>query len=712
MRRSAIRAFYGFFLLFLLGCSTTGGGKTKQLAVDPNKYDVKILRDTWGVPHVFGATDADVAFGLAYAHAEDDFETMQDVLLATRGELASVYGRRTAPNDYLVRLLRIWDSVNEKYETDLSPETRALCEAYAEGVNYYVSLHPSVVKADMFPVSGKDIVAGFAYKVPLFFGLDRDLAELYGTERKHAISAKIASHARPFSFLPACEFGSNTFAVGPARSTDGKTHLAINSHQPWEGPVTWYEAHVHSNEGWDVAGGIFPGSPIILLGHNHHLGWASTVNWPDLADIYVLDINPKNPYQYLMDGEWKDLEKRIEPIRVKIGPFLINVKQEFLWSEYGPVVRRPHGTYAIRYAGIDDIRQVEQWYRMNKARTFSEWLDAMRMMSIPMFNFGYADREGNIYYLYNALLPLRVEGYDWKQYMPGNTSETLWTEYLPFDRLPQMLNPSSGFFQNCNSTPFQTTIGPENPRLRDYSPVFGLETHMTNRALRALELFGSDDSITEQEFYAYKFDLQYSEKSELAKCLRQILESAPSDDPVINEALQVLRAWDLQTDAENTGAAIGVLSVYPVLRAKHDGKEPPDLMQTFVKAAHELKRTYGRIDVPWSTVNRMRRGELDIGLSGGPDVLHAVNGGSFQDGCMTAVAGDSLVLLVTWDADGKISSRSIHQYGSATLDKDSPHYADQAPLFARCEMKPVWMDEAEIRKHLEREYRPGEETTK
>jgi acyl-homoserine lactone acylase PvdQ len=781
MQKSRSIFFFFCFLYIFIGssCSTTGKNEAEQISVDPSQYDVRILRDCWGVPHIYGAKDTDVAFGLAYAHSEDDFETIQDVLLASRGQLATVYGRKVAPNDYLVRLLRVWDVVNEKYESDLSPETRALCEAYADGFAYYASLHPEKVKPGVLPVTGKDLVAGFVYKVPLFFRLDRTLAELYGKKRKYNISARIATHAalppgfsgmnqyerakatepgsaRSYSFpgtrstanmspfpkgirrfgaicavsgkflearnhapdfsrpafwdkLLAPAFGSNTFAVSPRRSAGGETFLAVNSHQPWEGPVSWYEVHLHSDEGWDTTGGLFPGSPVILHGHNRHLGWASTVNWPDLADVYVLDINPENPNQYLFDGEWRELEVRKEPIKVKLfGPISINSNQEFLWSVYGPVVRRPHGTYAIRYAGMGNVRQVEQWYRMNKAKTLDEWLDAMRIMSIPMFNFGYADAKGNIYYLYNGLLPERVEFYDWTQYLPGNTSETLWTSYLPFDSLPQILNPASGFIQNCNSSPYQTTTSPENPRITMYSPVFNIETKMTNRSLRALELFGGDESITEEEFYKYKFDLQYSEKSDMTKCVREILAAPPSTDPVVREALETLRSWDLRTNAKNTGAAIGVLSVHPVLKASNNGEEPPDLLETFVKAAHELKRAHGRVDVPWSEVNRICRGKLDLGLSGGPDVLHAVTG-ECKKGRITGTTGDSYILMVTWDADGEVHSRSIHQYGSATLDEQSPHYADQTPLFVQCKLKPVWLDEADIRAHLEREYRPGEE---
>jgi len=358
---------------------------------------------------------------------------------------------------------------------------------------------------------------------------------------------------------------------------------------------------------------------------------------------------------------------------------------------------------------MDNVRQIEQWYRMNKARNFGEWREAMRIRAIPSFNCGYADREGNIHYVYNALLPIRAEGYDWQEYLPGDTSETLWTDFLPFDKLPQVLNPSSGFVQNCNSTPFKTTTGPDNPKKEDYSPTLGIETRMTNRALRAVKLFGSDDSITAEEFYAYKYDMTYSENSQIAGLVEELLATEMPDDPVAEEALEVLRSWDLRTNPSNTGAAIGVLSAGPVLMARYFGKEGPDLIETFLGVAHNLKKVHGRIDVPWSEVNRLRRGNVDLGVGGGPDILHAVYGGELEKGTISGRAGDCYVLMVTFDEDGGVSSQSIHQYGSATLDENSPHYADQSPLFAERRMKPVWLDEADIRANLEREYRPGEE---
>ena len=661
-------------------------------------YDVRILRDEWGVPHIFGQTDADVAYGLAYAHAEDDFLTIQQTMLAARGKLATVYGLDATPNDYMVHLLRIWDVVDAAYAEDLSQEVRAICDAYADGLNRYAALHPDEAFPGLFPATGKDVLAGSVHKSPLFFGLDGVLGELFGEEQAKPVSTRSAST------------GSNTLAVSPARSANGETFLAVNSHQPWEGPVTWYEAHLHSEEGWDAAGGLFPGMPMVTHGHNRNLGWAFTVNKPDLVDVYVLDIHPDNPNQYRFDGEWLDLEIRTVPNTVKLlGRIKWTVQEEVAWSVYGPVLRRPHGTYAVRYAGQGHAGIYEQLYRMNKARNFQEWQAALRTPGLPMFNVGYADREGNIYYLYNGLIPQRAEGYDWSQYLPGNTSETLWTEYLPFEQLPQVLNPASGFIQNCNSTPYDTTLGPENPRPEDYSATLGIQDSLTNRARRALELFGSDLSITEQEFQTYKYDMAYSQDGDMPEYVQMILAAPLPQDTDVQAALDLVRTWNMQATPDSTGTALVIWTLQSLGFPDPDEIQPVELAQAFADTVDILKDAHGSVAVPWSDVNRLMRGNVDLGLGGGPDVLHAVYGEQLDDGRLQGRQGDSFVMLITWNQSGEVHSRSIHQYGSATLDEDSPHYADQAPLFVNRQLKPVWLDEAEIRAHLEWEYRPGEE---
>jgi acyl-homoserine-lactone acylase len=257
-----------------------------------------------------------------------------------------------APLDFLMGVFEGKEIVAREYEKQLSPETRAICDAYADGVNHYAALHPEKTIPGVYPATGQDIVAGFVMKTPLFFGLEGQMRRLFGDGPKPEVSQKQARATDGNSLSGNLPIGSNTFGVAPKRTDDGSTLLNINSHQPWTGPVAWYEAHLHSEEGWDIVGGVFPGTPVILHGHNRELGWAHTVNSPDLADIYELEINPDNSNQYKFDGEWRELERFTVPITVKLWAGLTwTVEREAFRSVYGPTVRVPHGTYAIRYAG-------------------------------------------------------------------------------------------------------------------------------------------------------------------------------------------------------------------------------------------------------------------------------------------------------------------------------------------------------------------------
>src|SRR5262249_25536903 len=256
--------------------------------------------------------------------------TIQGALAAARGRLATVIGREGAANDYMVQLLRIREVVDAGYERDLAPETRALCEAYADGINHYAALHPDQAIASLYPVRGRDLVAGFVHKTPLFFGLD-------GVLRGLLEPAPAASSPPPAG-------GSNPVAAARRAPAGGSPRLAINSPQPWAGPVAWYEAHLHSDAGWDAVGGLFPGAPVILHGHNRDLGWAHTVNRPDLIDVYALEVDPANPDEYKLDGAWRALERRDAAIEVKLlGPLHWTFHREALWSVYGPVCRGPRG---------------------------------------------------------------------------------------------------------------------------------------------------------------------------------------------------------------------------------------------------------------------------------------------------------------------------------------------------------------------------------
>ena len=699
-------------VLFLAGCPRHLPA-TEKLIPAPGKYTVDIRRDEWGVPHIYGKRDADVAYGLAYANSEDDFETMQETLLLAQGKLSTHQRFGGLKFDFIAAAFRVDKWVNEKYESDLSPETRAICEAYADGVNHYAALHPEAVYAPQsFPVTGKDIVAGFVVKMPFFYGLDKYLKtwlEGAGWQPGQQRAEDVNSMDSLFwSRLPK---GSNSFAVAPARSADGYTRLDINSHQPWEGPVSWYEARLHSEEGWDMVGGVFPGTPVVLHGHNRNLGWAHTVNEPDLCDIYALTINPDNDNQYQFDGAWRDFETETVHFEIRLwGNIFVKVPWTLKWSEHGPVMDTPNGVMAITFAGYGEVRLVDQIFQMNKATNLDEFKAAMQMRAMPSMNTLYADKTGNIWYLYNAALPERADGFDWRGILPGNTSDALWKGVIPFDRLPQSLNPASGWVQSCNNDPFYCTAPKDAPKRDGYSDNYGIDTIMRNRAWRAIELLGTDDSITRDEFYAYKFDTKYSTQSMPASLIKEVLAKYPTGNADHDKALEVLRDWDMDCNPDSTGAAIGVGVVLPTIAAQLFGQPIPDTWDNFTTAANLLIKNFGRVDVPWKQVNLMHRGDLRLGLGGGPDILYAVYGRPQPDGTLKGEAGDSYILIPEWAPDGTLTSHSLHQFGSATKDKASPHYADQAPLFQRMELKPVWFDEAELSQHTQITYQPGDFT--
>ena len=672
---------YLLILILIISPFLKGG----SLTINSDGFSARIERDKWGVPHIYGKRDADVSFGLAYAHAQDDFKTIQDILLASRGKLASVYGKGAAVNDYYVHLMDIWNHVDSNYTSDVPDDVKALCDGYAAGINLFLQDHPERGRKKIFPVNGKDLIAGFSHRMPLMFGLDGVMKKLSKEKRPQLIGLNgIDENAESFKMV-----ASNVFAIAPHRSSDGYTRIWINSHQPWDGPVAWYEAHFISEEGWDFYGGLFPGSPIPLIGHNPYLGWSHTVNSPDLIDVYDLKINPGNKDQYWFEGSWQDMKVRKVPIKVKLfGPFSWTFKRTVKESIHGPVMEFEHGTYALRISSIKNLKFLEEWYRMGKATNFDEFRKAMEIHALPMFNTGYADKDGNIFYVYNAKIPKRDDKYNWHELLAGDEQANIWTNYVPFDSLPQVLNPADGFLQNCNSNPYLATGNPTDVSkpLPDWT---GIETHQTNRAMRALETFGEDSSITRKEFFKYKYDKKYSSHSTIAKVRdRFIQDIAKENTPEFQEALELIRNWNLSADSTNKAAALSMI-VLP------NSFNEDNLKYDIVKIKKKLRETidflinhFGRIDVPLGKALRLVRGETDLPLGGGPDLLRAIYFKEKEDKYV-GTAGDCYFQAVEWGPNGELNAWTIHQYGSATAIESSIHYDDQAKLFSKQEMKQV-----------------------
>ncbi|MEQ8179686.1 MAG: penicillin acylase family protein [Amphiplicatus sp.] len=677
-------------------------------------FDARVIRDAFGVPHIYGPRDADVAFGLAYAHAEDDWKTIEETLFFSRGTLASQTGKRGAITDYLVAALNVWPDIEAQYERTLSPKTRELVEGYAAGINFWCAERPSRCKSGVAPVSGKDIVAGFVMRTPFFYGLDAELTALFETKPETHAALEQAREAL-LRLPPSVEVGSNAIAVAPSRATDGHTRLMVNSHQPYTGPVAWYEVRVKSEEGWDMIGGLFPGSPIVSHGAGPKLGWAFTVNKPDLVDVYKLEVdNPKKPTKYRFDGDWKPLERSKTKLRVRLfGPFSLPVTREVYRSAHGPVFVTPSGVFAVAYAAMNDIRGVEQFYRLNKASDFAEWRNAMAMQAVPSFNVVYADGKGTIAYYYNAAIPIRARDQDWSTPVPGDKSELLWQGVRPFGSAPHVVAPAAGYVVNGNNNPFESSSAEDSPKPEDFPPEYGIDMKTTNRGLREQELYGADEAISGEEFVAYKMDHFYSRKSRLAHLIDSLLaDDSVTNDPGLAEEIALLKSWDLSASKDSRSAALAIrtgrLALDWYLAGEHP--ETPNPKDALTQASEELRAAFGRIDPLWSEAMRLKRGEESWALNGGPETLRAVYpDGENAHGAWTAAGGDTYILYADWpEGGGTPLIKTIHQFGSATLSKKSPHYADQAPLFAAEEWKSPPMTLDALLLEATADYRPGE----
>ena len=609
--------------------------------------------------------------------------------------MAELTGDAGVSSDVIVHSQEIPKVARDRYAVDLNAKTRSVLEGYAEGVNRYARENPSGIAPGLLPVAGQDLAAYMAHLGLFFSGVDA------------AMASKLTAPAKGAEGASKAAVGSNGLAVAPRRSADGATRLLVNSHQPFTGPLAWYEAVVESEEGWHVAGGFFPGVPFLLHGHNETLGWASTVNKPDVVDAFKLTTDQSRPNQYMLDGRWRQLTAASVSLKVKRGSEMHTVSRELLRSVHGPVINSPDGSFAFRYPGMQDLRQAEFIYRLNKARNLPQWRAAFAMGAWPSINYTYADAAGNIGYLYNARFPVRREGLDWAGVLPGDRSDLIWKRQLSLAQLPQVWNPASGYVFNSNNTPFQASAASDNPKLADYSKTLGIETLMTNRAFRVLETYGVDASITAEEFDRYKYDLEYSPRSTLAMQLQALLAlPAPSGSDVA-AAQSLLRNWDRRTDLDNRGAALAIMTIRQL---SVDKSAPP--LTALKAAADHLKTHFGRIDPPWGEVNRLRRGTTDLAVDGGPDIYRSIFGTLDADGRSRAAIGDSYVMFVEWDRLGRLSSRSVHQFGSATLDPNSPHYADQSALFVKRKTKPVLFTEQQLKGHVRRSYRVTSEAAR
>lgn len=663
--------------------------------IDPQK--VTIARDGYGVPHIFAKTDPEVSYGLAWAHAEDDFVSLQRMALPSKSLMGKAFGKNAVAADYAFALFRCREITEEKWNT-LSPEFVRLINGYVQGLNDYAAKHPEeVLHKDLFPLTIQDYIASSVLALTVFNGADRMLAAIYSNNMNPVIDYD--------------KMGSNAIAVHPSKTNTGEAFLAINAHQPNEGPEAFYEAHVNSEEGWNALGGLLAGGPSILHGVNEHLGWAHTVNLCDRLDIFQLQMNPKNENQYLFDGQWVDLEKKKIKLRVKGVP--VPISRDLFWSKYGATMKNDQGVFSIRLGANMEIRALEQWYKMNKAKNFTEFYKAISLQGLSMFNIMYADKNDTIFYINNALMPIRNGDakYDWKKTLPGNTSKTLWTQFHGIKELPQYVNPNSGFLFNTNHSSFYATGEKDNLSPSQFPAANGWETNHNNRSVRFLELFPQDKPLDFGLFKRIKFDRQLPAKLQYPYGIDSILMMTAKSYPQYDTLLNNLNAWDKSGDPNSKGAAIFLL-IYENVAASMRGKDPQMLTQIQSEEVIEKVKTYlvnnfGTVDLRLGDIQKLVRGDKEYPGPGFPDLLAPEWGVPYKNGKRKITGGDAYVALVRFPKQGLPIIETSNTYG-ASAKAGKPHFDDQVDLFLQQKTKPMTLDKAEVLRTAKRIYHPGE----
>ena len=458
-----------------------------------------------------------------------------------------------------------------------------------------------------------------------------------------------------------------------------------------------------------MLGGLFPGGCLIFHGTNENLGWAHTVNYQDKLDVFQLEMNPQNKNQYKFDGEWIELEENKAKLKVKGIP--ITIGKKIYWSKYGATVKTDKGVFSLRVPATMDIKSLEEWYRMNKAKNFTEFYSALSMTSLPMFNIMYADRYDTIFYISNGKMPVRNSDpkYNWKSTIPGNTAATLWTIFKPVQQLPQYVNPPSGYLYNTNHSPFLATDPKYNLDKNKFDKNDGYETYHNNRSQRVTELI-NNEKVDYNTFKKIKFDQQLPKELKYTYGIDSMLNLSANDYPLLKEMITTLQNWDRKAVVNSKGAAIFLL-VYDYVSKKLAGTQARQLtksesIETYQYVYDYMMKNFGKTDLVLGDVQKLVRGDDARPAWGLPDVLTAEYTEPYKDGMRKIVSGDAYICFVRYPKDGSLPIiESVNTFG-ASMHPDSPHYKDQMAMFLNQQTKPMTLDKATVLKNAEKVYHP------
>lgn len=657
----------------------------------------EILWDEWGVPHIYADSDSMLFYGMGWAQMTSHANTILKLYGKSRGRAAEYWGAEYLENDMMVHALNFLN-IGKRWYNQQSPMQKANIDAFIAGMNAYATKHPEAIDpayAMVLPLESNDMMYHSLFVMYSRFVGGGDLRQLKNWE----------------------EAGSNSYAIAPKRSASGNSMLVMNPHLPWYEEWLFYEAHCNTPD-MNTYGTTVVGLPVLGIAFNENLGWTHTVNTIDNADRYEITIKDG---QYEVDGEWKDLRAREDVIKVKNGAKLDEKEMTFYSTpEHGYVLKQSGDkALTIKMAGMENSAYgVDQWWRMGKSKSLGEFKSSLRRLQVPYFNIVYADKEGNIFYMFNGQVPVRKTGdfHFWDGIVDGSKSENLWSEVHSYNDMPKYTNPESGWIQNANDPPWTSTF-PNELKPEDY-PAYMAPVEMHFRPQIAAKMIHQDTMISFDELVDYKHSTRIEMADRILDDLYAAIEEYGGDDA--KEAKTVLMNWDRHANADSKGMALfyqWAWALGPYKQGNYatkwsidkalttpDGLANPEMaVKALEGVVAKMKAGNVPLDIPWGAVYRIKKGDVDIpghGADGSVGIFRvAWSAGPQADGKSYISGGDSFQAVIEFGE--KVKAKVQMSYSNST-QPNSPHYTDQLQLFADKKLRDCYFYREDVLQHVKK----------
>lgn len=712
-----------FLLLAVLGSCTQPSDQSASSRAE----NVQIFRDDFGIPHVYGKTDADAVFGMIYAQCEDDFPRVERNYAWAIGRLAEYEGEGALYSDLRAQLFMTREEAIENYES--APGwLKELCDAWAEGINYYLDTHPEVQPA---------VITQFEPWMPMYFSegsIGGDI-ERVSTRRIRAFyDEKEEVVLNPGNGLVPMDEdreprGSNGFAISGKLTRSGNAMLLINPH------TSFYfrgEMHMVSEEGLNAYGAVTWGQFFIYQGFNENTGWMHTSTYTDVIDEFVETIEERDGVlHYKYGDEWRPVNQQEVTLQYREGSELIERNFTIYRTHHGPITHTIDGQWVSTALMWEPVKALTQSYTRTKKANHDEFREMMDIRTNSSNNTVFADNEGNIAYYHGNFIPRRDVQFDYSKPLDGSDPATDWQGLHSVDESIRLLNPPNGWIQNCNSTPF-TSAAENSPKVEDY-PYYMSANVETFRGVHAIDVLEDANDLTLDGLIELAYDPHLPAFEALIPGLIRAYDNSEKD-PSLATAIDTLRNWDFRVSANSvamtlahhygvqygrTGERPEGLTFMERYTYYGSGSSDEEKLSVFSETIDLLNNDFGRWSIPWGEVNRFQRlnGDIQLDFDDSKESL-AVGLASGRWGALASygarrgtntkkiygTSGNSFVAVVEFGE--RVKAKSLLA-GGQSGDPASPHFYDQAQRYVDRNFKDVPFYRDDVERRAVRSYSPG-----